>query len=204
MAKDKLERNCISPVFRVSFPNVFTATSFGESDPKFSIVMLFDKSTDLKTKHKNGTLNLKEAVDNAIVEKWGADKAKWPKNLRLPFRDGDLDKPGMDGYANAIFVSASNKNRPGVVDAKRVAISETDNTFYAGCFARASLQAFAYDVKGNKGVAFSLTNLMKTGDGEPFSGRKSADADFAGFDDDDDTSDSEESYETVEDEDSDY
>ncbi len=181
----KLERNCLSPIGRVSYPNVFTAKSFQPGqEEKFSIVMLFDKTTDLKTPHKrpNGdiVLNLRQAAHHAAIEKWGP-KEKWPKNLRMPFRDGDEDKPGVQGYENVIFVSASNKNRPGVVDAQRRPIVESDGSFYAGCYARVTLQAFAYDTMGNKGVSFSLLNIMKTGDGEPFSGRRSAEADFEGF-----------------------
>ncbi len=204
MAKDKLERNCVSPIFRVSYAQVFQPKSFKEGqEAKYSLVMLFDKDTDLKTRHKNGKLNLKEAVHNAMVEAHGKDKTKWPKNYKSPFRDGDEEKPGQQGYENVIFVSATNKNRPGVVDAKRNVITEEDNTFYSGCYARASLQAYWYDTMGNKGVAFALLNVMKTGDGEPFSGRKSAQDDFADFEDDD-ASDDEASYESDSDEESDF
>jgi hypothetical protein len=157
----------MTPEFRASFPNVFTARSdFDGQEPKFSIVMLFDKKTDISA--------LKKLCEQAVKEKWG-DKV--PKNLRSPFRDGDTDKPDMDGYAGCVFVRASSKGRPGLVDASVTPIVNQED-FYAGCYARATVNAFAYDKAGNQGVAFGLQNVQKLRDGEPFSGRTKAEDDF--------------------------
>lgn len=165
-------RDC--PEFRVSFPHVFEKHSgFEGQEPKFSVVMLFSKKADLSA--------LKRAVQNAAIEKWGP-KEKWPKNLRMPFRDGN-EKSDLQGYKDTIFISASSKQRPGVVDQRREPITEESEGFYAGCYARASLIAFAYDTAGNKGVSFSLQNLQKLRDGEKFSGRRSAEEDFDSVED---------------------
>lgn len=179
---DVAQKKCTTPEFRVSFPSVFEAKSFNNQEPKFSIAMLFTKTTDLK--------ELKRAANNALIEKWGSDKAKWPKGLRSPFRDGN-DKPDLDGYKDTILVSASSKTRPGVVGNKidettgklRVITKDDANPdggqlFYAGCYARATLIAFAYDTSGNKGVSFSLQNIQKLRDGKPFSGKKAATEEF--------------------------
>ncbi len=86
------------------------------------------------------------------------------------------EKAHLDGYgAGCMFASASSKQPPGVVDRNREAILEAD--LYAGCWARASVTAFAYDNKG-KGVAFGLHNIQKLGEGVSFSGRIAADEDF--------------------------
>lgn len=170
-------KKCMTPEFRVSFPNVFKAKAFEDQEPKFSVVMLFDKK-------KADLTPLKKAVAYAAQEKWGADKAKWPKNLRMPFRDGE-EKSDMDGYAGHTFVSASSKQAPGVVDQQRNIITEADQSFYAGCYARATLIAFAYDKAGNRGVSFSLQNLQKLRDGQPFSGRKKAEDEFDAVEDTD-------------------
>lgn len=167
MSKEEL--NVMTPEFRVSFPHVFKPNAFQNQEPKYSVQMLFDKDIDLKA--------MKRAAKAAAVDKWGADKAKWPRNLRLPFRDGN-EKPDLDGYENVIFVSASSKQRPGVVDQRLQAVTEEDGTFYAGCYARATLRAFAYDAAGNRGISFGLQNLQKTRDGDPFSGRKKAEDEF--------------------------
>ena len=184
-------KKCMTPKARVSFPHVFEAHAMAEGqEKKFSCVFLFDKKTDLAP--------LKKAAHNAAVEKWGGDKTKWPKNLKQPFRDGD-EKSDLKGYAGTIYVTATSKKRPGVVAADAQTPLTDDVDFYPGCYARATLIAFAYDTNGNKGVSFSLQNIQKLGDGEKFSGRKAASEEFdavedgsddpsnfsSGFDDDD-------------------
>lgn len=181
------KKKCMTPKFRVSYPSVFEAKSYEDGPAKYSVVMLFDKKTDLK--------ELKRAAHNAAIEKFGA-KDKWPKNFRMPFRDGDEDRADTPGYENSIFITASSKQRPGVVDQQRNQLI-SDEDFYAGCYARATLIAFAYDTKGNKGVSFSLQNVQKLADGEKFSGRKSAEDEFDSVED---SSNSEESYENGEEE----
>jgi hypothetical protein len=177
MAKEKMDierKKCMTPEFRASFPHLFEAKSFEDQPPKFSIVMLFPKNVDLK--------ELKRAVFNAATEKWGA-KEKWPKNLRMPFRDGE-EKSDLQGYAGHTFVSASSKasNQPQVIGNKKIDGQfprlTNEAEFYAGCYARATLIAFAYEKMGNKGVSFSLQNVQKLRDGEAFSGRKNADDEF--------------------------
>lgn len=160
-------KKCTSPEFRLSFPAVWKPKAFEQQEPKYSVVMLFDKKTDLK--------DLKRVVMLAATEKFGA-KESWPKGLRLPFKNGD-EKTDLQGYAGTIVVNASSKQRPGVVDRQKQPIL-LEEDFYAGCYARATLIAFAYDKAGNRGVSFSLQNLQKLRDGEPFSGRKKAEDDF--------------------------
>lgn len=183
---DISKKKVITPEFRVSFPHVFEKHQYESNEPKYSLVMLFDEKTDLK--------DLKRAAFNAQVEKWGP-KERWPKNLRSPFRDGN-EKSDLAGYEGTVFISASSKHRPQVVSNKKVdgqfpRIEKEDETFYAGCYARATLIAFAYDKAGNRGVSFSLQNVQKLRDGEQFSGRKNADDEF---DDVEDGSDDKESY----------
>lgn len=179
---DLSKKKCTSPEFRVSFPHVFEKHSgIQGSEPKYSICMLFNKVTDLKA--------LKTIANNACTEKWGA-KEKWPKDLRNPFRDGN-EKIDLEGYKDCIFVNATSKQKPGLVDQSVQAIIEPER-FYAGCYARATLIAYAYDTMGNKGVAFSLQNIQKTRDGKPFSGRKRAEDEFEIIED---SSESPSSYE---------
>jgi len=169
----------MTPEFRVSFPHVFRARAAEEGqEPKFSITMLFPKDADLS--------KLEAAAKDAIKEKWG-DKP--PKKLRSPFRD-QAEKDEYEGYEEgAIFVNATSKSRPGLVDRDVQAIID-EAEFYAGCYARATINAFAYDVKGNRGVAFGLQNIQKLRDGDPLGGRARPDQDFDpvdGVDEDGDT-----------------
>jgi hypothetical protein len=158
--------NVITPKFRVSYPNVFTP-KLNDLNGKneYSTVCLFKKGEDLSA--------LKKAAEACLVEKLGADKAKWPKNLKSPFRDqGEKEKDGAlpDGYeAGAIFMTVKSSQKPGLVDASNQDIIDPV-AFYAGCYARASLRPYYYDQKGNKGVAFGLQNIQKLADGESLGG----------------------------------
>lgn len=166
MAKTKDENKVITPEFRVSFANVFEATSFEDGDPTFGLTMLFDADADLKA--------MKELAKRAAVDKWGD---KIPKDLKSPFRDG-AEKPDVDGYEGKIFVNAKSRQKPGVVD-QRVRPILDASEFYSGCYAIASVRAYAYEKKGNRGVAFGLINVQKVRDGEPFGGgRSKAEDDF--------------------------
>lgn len=167
-------KKCITPEARASFPAVFKPKSFQGQEAKYSIVLIFDEKTDLAP--------LKRAVKNAIVEQFGEDKSKWPKKLRMPFRAGD-EREGTEGYGpGKVFVTATSKSAPGLVDGRRERII-SEEQFYAGCDCRAEMIAFYYDVSGNKGVSFSLQNLQKIRDNTPFSGRKKAEDVFDAIDD---------------------
>lgn len=162
-------KRVVTPEARIGYPHVFTAHKMDEkSEAKYSMEMYFPKSADITP--------LKTAALNAAAEKYGPDKAKWPKGLKFPFKDGDnLLASGKvnEGYEGAIVVRASAKKQPGLVNGKREPILD-ENQFYAGCYGRAELVAYTYDVTGNKGVGFALLNVQKTKDGEKFSGRKDA------------------------------
>lgn len=196
---DIVKKACRTPEFRVSFPHVFEKHSgFEGQEAKYSLVMLIPEEIDLNQNFsaQGKGVSMKQAVFNAATEKWGP-KEKWPKNLRLPFRDGN-EKTDLSGYAGHIFVSASSKQKPQVVSNKKIdgqfpRLEKEDEQFYAGCYARATLIAFAYDKMGNKGVSFSLQNVQKAKDGEQFSGRKNADDEF---DDVSDGSDDAASYDS--------
>jgi hypothetical protein len=132
--------------------------------PKYSVIMLFDKADDLS--------DLKRIASAAKKAKWG-DKP--PAGLRSPFRDGD--EKDLAGYAGCVFVKAATKFKPGLIDKDRNDIID-ETEFYAGCHARASLTAYAYDFQGNRGVAFNLHNVQKLQDDDPFVGGVSAQDDF--------------------------
>lgn len=181
-------KKVITPEFRVSFPSVFQPSAFDEQEAKYRITMLFDKGTDLQA--------MKKLAAEAVTERW-PDRNKRPGNLRNPFRDGDVDKPDVDGYPGHIFVNASSKMKPGVVDCDLQPIIDEEE-FYPGCYARASVTAYTYSHKGNNGVAFGLQNIQKIKDGASFSGRSKAEDDFESLVDDDFGNDWTDNSESVE------
>jgi Protein of unknown function (DUF2815) len=167
-------KNVMTPKFRFSYPKIFKAelnTLSGKME--FSVVALFPKGADLS--------ELKKAAEECLTEKLGADKTKWPKGLKSPFRDqSDREKDGVlpAGHeAGAIFLNLKTSTKPGIVDQNVQAIID-ESEFYAGCYAHASVRPYYYDQKGNKGIAFGLQNVQKLGEGDPLSGRTSAANDF--------------------------
>lgn len=174
-SKQKMDidkKKVVTPEFRVSYPSVFEPKAFADQEPKYSLVCLFDKKTDLKA--------MKVAAMNAALDLWGS-KEKFPKKMRWPFRDGN-ERQDTAGYTDTIFITASSKHQPGLVDHNVQAII-APRDFYAGCYARAELIAFAYEKMGNAGVSFSLQNIQKLREGEKFGGRKNAEDVFSKVDD---------------------
>lgn len=169
------ERKAVfTPPFRVSFPNVYRASAYQGSEPKYSLVMLFYPANFNDT-HKAAWKDVGRIANEAALDKFKKNLKDLPDNFRKPFRKGE-EKEHLDGYGpGCIFFSASSKQAPGIIDRNKRPVAEAD--FYPGCWARASISAFAYDNKG-KGVAFGLHNLQKLGEGESFSGKLAAEEDF--------------------------
>lgn len=171
----------VTPDFRVSYANVFKAQKNDlNGKMEYSIVAIFPKTADLTP--------LKTAATKACADKWGADVAKWPQNMRKPFRkcserwknvDGKQVIPAgyEDGDAIFLTLKANEEYRPQVVDAAVQPILEP-REFYSGCYAKASVRPFVYDQKGNRGVSFGLGNIQKVRDGEPLGGSSRAEDDF--------------------------
>ena len=165
----------VTPPFRVSFPSVFEASSYQGSDPKYSVVMLFypDKFTDADKRAWATVQAIADAASKDMFKKLVKDL---PGNFKKPLRDG-AEKAHLDGYGEGmVFGTASSKQRPGLVDRQKQPIL-TEDEFYPGCWARATITAYPYDNIG-KGVAFGLHNLQKLGDDENFTGRVAAEDDF--------------------------
>jgi len=117
---------------------------------------------------KDTIRNLNDAVEAATAAKW-PDTGKRPPNLRHPLRDGDAEKPNDPAYDGCYWINVKTKNMPGIVDAKVQPVIDARD-FVSGDYCRVSVNAYAYDQKGNRGVAFGLNNVQVTGKGEPLSG----------------------------------
>jgi len=77
-------------------------------------------------------------------------------------------------YQGTIWCVATTKQKPQIVQPDaRTYIQDDEAAFYAGCWAKAILNPFAYEGDG-KGVTFGLGNLQKVRDDDPFSGRPPA------------------------------
>lgn len=104
--------------------------------------------------------------------------------IKTPLRDGDLERPDDETYANSYFINANSGTAPGIVDADRNPILDRSE-MYSGVKGRASINLYAYNVNGNRGIACGLNNLQKISDGTPLGGKSRAEDDFDTEDDED-------------------
>ena len=122
------------------------------------------------------------AKEDGKVRKWGG---KLPPNLKLPLRDGDIDRPDDENYQEHFFLNATSKDAPQVVD-RHVQPVVDPMMVYSGCFCNVSVNFYPFNANGNRGVAVGLGNIQFVKDGDRLSGKASADADFDALEDDED------------------
>jgi hypothetical protein len=89
----------------------------------------------------------------------------------------------MTPTRTAYFINANSATKPGIVDSSCQQILERSEV-YSGVYGRASINFYAFNSNGNKGIACGLNNLQKIRDGEPLGGKPRAEDDFATADDD--------------------
>ena len=165
------------PDTRWSFANVWEAKSIAGGTPKYSVSLIIPKS-DIRTVAK-----IKAAIEAAYHEGEarlkGNGKSVPPlSTIKSPMRDGDTERPDDPAYANSYFINANSAAAPGIVDADRNVIM-TRSEVYSGVYGRASINFYAFNSNGNRGIACGLNNLQKVRDGEPLGGKPRAEDDFA-------------------------
>ncbi len=172
------------PHTRFSYANVWEPKSINGGTPKYSVSLIIPKS-DTATVAK-----IKAAIKAAYEE--GESKLKGNgkvvpalDTIKTPLRDGDRERPGDEAYAGCYFINANSATAPGIVDIDRNPILNRSEV-YSGVYGRASINFYAFNSNGNKGIACGLNHLMKVSDGEPLGGKSRAEDDFANLDDDDD------------------
>ena len=141
-------------------------------------------------KDDTATVNkIKAAIQSAYEE--GQSKLKGNGKtvptlsiIKTPLRDGDLERPDDEAYAGCYFINANSASAPGIVDSDRQPVIDRSEV-YSGVYGRASINFYAFNSNGNKGIACGLNNLQKIKDGEPLGGKSRAEDDFATADDED-------------------
>jgi len=168
---------------RWSYANVWEAKSINGGKPKFSVSLIIPKD-DTATVNK-----IKAAIQSAYEE--GQSKLKGNGKtvptlsiIKTPLRDGDLERPDDEAYAGCYFINANSASAPGIVDSDRQPVIDRSEV-YSGVYGRASINFYAFNSNGNKGIACGLNNLQKIKDSEPLGGKSRAEDDFATADDED-------------------
>lgn len=185
-AQLKNDTKVITGKVRLSYANIFTPRAASEgAEPKYSVSLIIPKDDTEQVK----------LIEKAIANATERDKGKWsgkvPPNLKTPLRDGDLDRPDDENYANSYFLNANSSNAPQVVGLERDPVTGKpiplgENEVYSGCYARVSVNFYGYNSNGNKGIACGLGNIQKVADGARLGGGSTAEEDFEFEDAEDD------------------
>ena len=163
MAKYINPAKVVTGVCRFSYANLWEAKAMDEnSKPKYSVSLIIPKS-DTKTIEK-----IRAAIQAAYEEGQGKLKGNSKSvpaltSIKTPLRDGDLERPDDEAYANSYFVNANS----------------------SGVYGRASITFYAFNTKTSRGIACGLQNIQKLRDGEPLGGHSRAEDDFATVEDED-------------------
>lgn len=162
---------------RFSYAHVFQPQVDPETGTKKYSVSILIPKTDTKA------IKRIEAAIEAAKQEGLAKLGGSLKNIKTPLRDGDEEREDDEVYAGHMFMTATSNRPPGIVDAELEELTD-DEDFYSGCYGRASVNFYAYNVNKSKGIACGLNNLQKLEDGERLAGvTKSAAADFGEEDD---------------------
>ena len=163
----------VTGTVRLSYANVWEPKSINGGAEKYSVSLIIPKS-DKKT-----IAAINAAVDAAIEEGLAKFGGKKPNKaaIKLPLRDGDTERDD-EAYADSYFVNANSQTPPQIVDQNVNPIMNRSEV-YSGVYARVSINFYAFNSNGNKGIACGLNNLQKIRDGEPLGGKSSAASDFS-------------------------
>lgn len=167
---------------RWSFLHIWEPVSISGERPKYSITLVIKKDSSdmdlirdtIKSVYKNSTQVLASETGNIPAL----------ATLRLPIRDGDIDRPGDSSYENCYYINAYSTRSPGIVDENLNEITDRSQV-YSGCYGRASVSFYAFNTGETAGIACSINNLQKISDGENYdkvtSSTSSAADDFKEF-----------------------
>lgn len=169
---------------RLSYPNLFQARGFEDAEPKFSATYLFPED-DPAVKLIDG------AITTVAKEKWGVKADAMLKTIKASgktcLRNGD-DKDS-DDYAGMLYVNASSKKRPAVMDADgQTPLVEADGRPYGGCFVNAYVEIWAMNNSYGRRICASLGGVQFHSDGEPFGGGNHTPDEFEAVTDDNEES----------------
>ena len=169
---------------RFSYLNVNQPKSINGGAAKYSVSLIIPKSDTVTIQKIKAAI--KAAYEDGESKLRGNGKSVPALDtLKTPLRDGDKERPDDEAYANSYFINANSPHKPGVVDANNNIILATSE-LYSGIYGHASINFYAFNSNGNRGIACGLNALQKLRDGDPLGGHVNAETEFAGLDEDDD------------------
>lgn len=181
-APGKKGSRLLTPKFRVSFPQVFEKASYNNGTPRYSLTGLFYPEA-FSEGDKLKWDAIKKKLGEVCLDFFKKDvkTMKEDRSFKIPFHKGnEKDYQGYGDPKMVFFSMANSKRKPQILDRSGNPITtENSEEFYAGCWARASVNPYGFNNIG-KGLAIGLGNLRKLADDDSFEGFTSAEDDFGG------------------------
>lgn len=142
-------------------------------DGKYSIQVIIPKDSPQISK-------IKAAIKAAAEEKFGVGVKMG--TLKTPLRDGDEEREGEE-YEGAFFLNANSARKPGIVNRNNepADIDDLEEYCYSGAYFHVSVNFYAFNHEGKKGVAVGLNNVMLRKKGDRLDGAVSATSEFSEF-----------------------
>ena len=134
-------------------------------EPKYSVTILIPKTnTAAKTAIDQA---IAQAIEAGVASKWNGIRPPVPA---VPIHDGDGVRPSDGSPYGAEckgcwVMTASSKNPPFVVDGQVQNIIDPTQV-YSGMWGNVSVNFFAYNSAGKKGIGCGLNGVQKVRDGE--------------------------------------
>jgi Protein of unknown function (DUF2815) len=185
-------RRLRTPPFRLSFPILPPMPPRKDEDTgreTYGITMLFPPKTDMEP--------FRKALKEAMIAKFGPDQKQWPKIKQTPdlvIKDfgkynREAKTPLAGDWDGWIMIRANAAVGPTIRPPHVVGATMDANgqfpvindlrEIYGGRWARATLDAYHFNVGKNNGITFGLSNVQLLKHDSPFSGaRPRPEADF--------------------------
>lgn len=163
---------------RFSYCNLFQPQMRpGQTEAKYGVTILVPKSNLQAKAAMDAAIN--DAINAGVASRWNGQRPPQPS---ICIHDGDGPRPS-DGQAygeechGCWVFTASSKQAPFVVDASVQQIIDPTQV-YSGMWGNVSVNFFAYNSNGKKGIGCGLNGIQKTRDGEPLAGFTTAEEAF--------------------------
>jgi hypothetical protein len=128
----------------------------GTGEPKHSGTFAFPKDHP-------AVAAIKKGFEQVSKEKWGAKAVEVYTMLkagdRLCLHDGDA-KADKEGYKGNLYLSASNKLKPLIIDGQKQPLDANSGKPYSGCYVNAEIELWAQDNKFGKRINATLRGVQ--------------------------------------------
>lgn len=143
-----------------------------QGEPKYSCTILVPKTnTQAKALIDQAVA---QAIETGVTSKWGGVR---PPQPAVCVHDGDKPRESGEAYGEECrgcwVFTASSRRAPFVVDDQVQPIIDPTQV-YSGMWGNVSINFFAYNQAGKRGIGCGLNGVQKTRDGEPLDGHVTA------------------------------